>query len=113
MNDLPFYFAVGPADHVSGPAPEVQSCVVLVGDSTPLGPFVGIGGPCLLRVVPTALHHIPMFANLTPFTWTQPLSDKQVLGVSNPNIFKIAKPLISPMDQGNLHSLGHKTPFPS
>ena len=79
MNDLHFYFAVGPADHVAGPVPKVQSCVVFIRDSTPRGPFMGVGGPCLLRVVPTALHHIPIIANLTPFTWNQPLSDKQVL----------------------------------
>lgn len=113
MNDLHFYFAVAPADHVAGPAPKVQSCVVFITDSTPRGPFVGLGGPCLLHVVPTALHNIPIFANLTPFTWNQPLSDKQVLGVSNPNILKTAKPLISLMDQGTLHSLGDKVPFPS
>lgn len=109
MNDLHFYFAVGPTDHVAGPAPKVQSRVVLIGDSTPPGPFVGPGDPCL----PTALHHIPIFANLTPFTWNQPLSDKQVLSVSNPNILKTAKPLLCLMDQGNLHSLGDKAPFPS
>lgn len=27
---------------------------------------MGVGGPCLLHLVPTTLHHVPIHANPTP-----------------------------------------------
>lgn len=79
MNDLHFTFAVGPADHVAGPAPRSSPRVVLIGDSTPRGHSWGQESPCLLHVVPTALHHIPIFANLTPSLGANPFQTSKFL----------------------------------
>lgn len=56
----------------------------------PRGLSMGQGNPCLLHVVPTALHHTHLCKSHS-LHWEPTLSDKQVLSVSNPNILKTVK----------------------
>lgn len=98
-------FAPGPAYYVAGPALRVQPWAILLGHSSPPGPFMRVGTPicCIWNPLPSTmcppLEISPLFHLL-----------ESVLCVSEPTILKRAKPPNSCMDKGNLVLLGHKPP---